>query len=121
MVKQFWAPEINRKSGRLKKPVPSGLRRATQLGRDLQDLDDHGDGAPPLRTGCHEIVFGGQFVVRADCRCRPMPKLTILILDDRRERGVNPLPRCKASDLMNRGSYERVSKPRLGCIKLDQL
>jgi hypothetical protein len=50
-----------------------------------------------------------------------MPKPAILILDDRRERGVNPLARCKVSDLMNRGSYERVSKPRLRYIELNQL
>src|SRR5262249_34949643 len=121
MVKQFWAPEINRKSGRLKKSVPSGLRRATQPDRDLQNLDDHGDGAPPLRTPCHEIVFDSQFIVRADRRCRTMPKPTILILDNSRERGVNPLARCKVACLVNCRSYERVSKPRLGCTELDQL
>jgi len=35
------------------------------------------DGAPPLRTGCHEMVFGGQFIVRADRRCRHSTKADV--------------------------------------------
>src|SRR5262249_34455993 len=49
------------------------------------------------------------------------PKPAILILDNSRERGVNLLARCKVGDLINRGSYERVSTPHLGYIEHDQL
>jgi hypothetical protein len=83
--------EISRKIRRPAKSLPSCFCRGTQFCRDLQDLDDHRDGDLPPRTGCHEILFGSRFIVRADRRCRTMPKPTILILDDRRERGVNPL------------------------------
>gem|GEM_PF-6591078 len=50
-----------------------------------------------------------------------MPKPAVLILDDRRKRGMNPLARCNVGGLMDRGSHERVSKPNLHCIEIDQL
>src|SRR5215469_15665590 len=121
MLDQTWAPEIGCKFGGLQESLPSCSCRATQFRRNLQDLDHQGDGTPLPRTGSHEIVFGSQFIVRADRRRRTMPKPAIQIFDDRRERGVNPLARCQVSCLMNRGSYERVSKPYLRCIELDQL
>ena len=121
MLKQFRPAKVSRKFGGLQKSLAPGLCRAAQPCRDLQDLDDHGDGASALRAARHEIEFGSQFVVRSHRRRRTMPKPAILILDDRGKRGVNPLARCNVGGLMDRGSYKRVSKPHLHCIEIDQL
>ena len=91
MLKQLWATKISGELGGLQEPLLSGRCCAAQFCRDLQDLDGHGHGAPPLCTGCHEIMFSSQLIVRADRRGGTMPKSTILILDDRSKRGMNPL------------------------------
>jgi hypothetical protein len=87
----------------------------------VKDVNDHGDGTPPPRSNCHEIVLGSEFIVRADCCCCTMKKPTILVLDDRRERGMNLVAHCKLGGMMNRRSHERVSKPHFGCIEIDRL
>jgi hypothetical protein len=120
MLEQLRATKISRKLGGLQEPLLSGLCHAAQFCRDLQDLDRHGHGAAPPRTGCHEIVFGSQVIVRADRGGGTVPEPTVLIFDDRGECSMDPLARCWAGGLVDRRSYQRVSEPHLRCIEINE-
>jgi hypothetical protein len=121
MLQQSGPPKVSCNFGGLQKSLSPSLRRATQLCRDLQNLDGHGVGATTPRADRHEVEFLSQVIVGSHCRRSTMPKPAILIFDYHRQCRVNLLAHCNVSGLMDGGSHKRVSKPHLHCIEMDQL
>ena len=72
-LQQLWLPKISRKLCCSQKSIAFGFCRTAQSSRDFKDLDGHGHGTSALRPGCHAIVFGGEFIVRSNGRCRKVP------------------------------------------------
>ena len=99
-----------------------GLRRAAQPCRAFQNLDRHRHGAAPQRARRHQVVFASELVVRSDRCCGTMPQLAVeLIVNHGSKRGVDPLAGRRVGGLVHGGANERMPKPHLRPVDLDEL